>query len=154
MNASFRDKTVLITGGTGTIGSEILQQVLAQQPRVVRIFSRDETKHAQQRVELPSGAPVRHLIGDVRDLERLRCALDGVDVVFHAAALKHVPACEYNPFEAAQTNVLGTQNLIQGCREVGVNRLVYISTSNFVAPIVLTGRTRNLWPNVLLQLDG
>lgn len=149
MTASFRDKTILITGGTGTIGSEVLRQVLEQQPRVVRIFSRDETKHAQQRLELPRSAPVRHLIGDVRDLERLRCALDGVDVVFHAAALKHVPACEYNPFEAAQTNVLGTQNLIQGCREAGVGRFVYISTDKAVRPVNTMGATKLLAENLV-----
>ena len=149
MSTSLRNKTVLITGGTGTIGSEVLKQVLEQGPRVVRIYSRDETKHAQQRVELPAGAPVRHLIGDVRDLERLRCGLDGVDVVFHAAALKHVPACEYNPFEAAQTNVLGTQNLIQACREVGVERLVYVSTDKAVRPVNTMGATKLLAENLV-----
>ena len=85
---------VLVTGGTGTIGSEIVRQILAEGPRVIRIFSRDETKQALLRVQLGDDSVVRFLIGDVRDRDRLRCALEGVDVVFHTAALKHVPACE------------------------------------------------------------
>lgn len=144
-----RDRSVLITGGTGTIGSEVLRQLLSLQPRVVRIYSRDETKQAHLRHELPRGAPVRFLIGDVRDRERLQCALEGVDVVFHAAALKHVPACEYNPSEAVQTNVVGTQNLIHACREAGVERLIAISTDKAVRPINTMGATKLLAENLV-----
>lgn len=146
---SFHQKSILITGGTGTIGSEIVHQILAHGPRVVRIFSRDETKQAQVRLTLPPDAPVRFLVGDVRDENRLRCALEDVDVVFHAAALKHVPACEYNPFEAVQTNVIGTQNLIQACRDAGVERLTCISTDKAVNPTNTMGATKLLAENLV-----
>ncbi|MGE3163630.1 MAG: SDR family NAD(P)-dependent oxidoreductase [Planctomycetota bacterium] len=148
-NPTLRRKTILITGGTGTIGSEIVRQVLAHDPQVVRIFSRDETKQAELRLTLPRDAPVRFLVGDVRDPQRLRCALDGVDVVYHAAALKHVPSCEYNPFEAVQTNVLGTQNVIQAAREAGVRRLTCISTDKAVNPTNTMGATKLLAENLV-----
>ena len=144
-----RDKSVLVTGGTGTIGSEIVRQVLRCDPRVVRVFSRDESKQAHLRVQLPKDAPLRYLIGDVRDQSRLRVALEGIDVVFHAAALKHVSSCEYNPFEAVQTNVVGTQNLIEASRAVGVKRLVAISTDKAVNPVNTMGATKLLAENVL-----
>lgn len=142
-------RVVLVTGGTGTIGTEIVRQVIASRPKVVRIFSRDENKQAQLRMRLGDDAPVRFLIGDIRDRQRLRTALAGVDVVFHAAALKHVPACEYNPFEAVQTNVIGTQNLIETCRETGVGRLIAISTDKAVNPVNTMGATKLLAENVL-----
>ncbi len=143
------DRTVLVTGGTGTIGAEIVTQVLRRRPKVVRILSRDENKQALLRMRLDADAPVRFLLGDIRDRSRLSSALDGVDVVFHAAALKHVPACEYNPFEAVQTNVIGTQNLIEACRETGVERLVAISTDKAVHPVNTMGATKLLAENVL-----
>lgn len=146
---SLRGKNILITGGTGTIGSEIVRQVLTHDPQVVRVFSRDETKQAELRLGLPADVPVRFLVGDVRDAARLRCAFDGVDVVFHAAALKHVPACEYNPFEAVQTNVLGTQNVIQAAREAGVRRLTCISTDKAVNPTNTMGATKLLAENLV-----
>ncbi len=142
-------RNVLVTGGTGTIGSEIVRQVLSYRPRVVRIFSRDETRQADLRLELGDRPELRFLIGDVRDLARLRSALEDVDVVFHAAALKHVPACEYNPFEAVQTNVIGTQNLITACRETGVERLVYVSTDKAVNPTNTMGATKLLAENLI-----
>lgn len=142
-------KNVLITGGTGTIGSEIVRQVLPAQPRVVRVLSRDETKQANLRLNLPREAPVRFLVGDVRDPDRLRCALEGVDVVFHVAALKQVPSCEYNPFEAVQTNVIGTQNLIQACRDAGVGQLTYVSTDKAVNPVNTMGATKLLAENLV-----
>lgn len=143
------DRTVLVTGGTGTIGSEIVRQLLEGGAKIVRVFGRDETKQALMRVRLGEAAPVRYLIGDVRDQDRLATALDGVDVVFHTAALKHVPACEYNPFEAVQTNVLGTQNLITACRNTGVERLVYISTDKAVNPVNTMGATKLLAENLV-----
>ncbi|MEM7261698.1 MAG: polysaccharide biosynthesis protein [Planctomycetota bacterium] len=142
-------RSVLVTGGTGTIGSEIVRQVLAQRPKVLRIFSRDETRQADLRLSFGDPPELRFLIGDVRDLPRLRSALDGIDVVFHAAALKHVPACEYNPFEAVQTNVIGTQNLITACRETGVERLVCVSTDKAVNPVNTMGATKLLAENLV-----
>ncbi|MCI0652487.1 MAG: polysaccharide biosynthesis protein [Planctomycetes bacterium] len=147
--ARFRDRSILVTGGTGSIGSEIVRQLLLERPKVVRIFSRDETRQALLKEEHAPGSPVRYLLGDVRDRDRLRSALDGIDTVFHAAALKHVAACEYNPFEAVQTNVIGTQNLIEMCRETGVRRLVAISTDKAVNPVNTMGATKLLAENVL-----
>lgn len=148
-NDPLQGRSVLVTGGTGSIGSEIVRQALASAPRVVRIFSRDESKQEHLRSQLPEDSPVRFLIGDVRDRDRLRCALEGIDVVFHAAALKHVPACEYNPFEAVQTNVLGTQNLIQASRDTAVSRLVTISTDKAVNPMNTMGATKLLAENLV-----
>src|SRR6185295_632562 len=127
----YRGRRILVTGGTGSIGSEIARQLLACDPRVLRILSRDETKQFYLEEELCRGGPrgnLRFLIGDVRDPSRLRRAMEGIEIVFHAAAMKHVPACEYNPFEAVQTNVLGTQNVITAARDAGVARVVMVST--------------------------
>lgn len=149
-NASpFRGKRILVTGGTGTIGSEVVRQLLTGDPEVVRVLSRDETKQAQLRVELGDDSRVRFLIGDIRDLDRVRCALEGVQVVFHAAALKHVPACEYNPFEAVQTNIVGTQNLIQASRDNHVERLVFVSTDKAVNPVNTMGATKLVAENLV-----
>ncbi|MCA8961126.1 MAG: polysaccharide biosynthesis protein [Planctomycetes bacterium] len=142
-------RSVLVTGGTGTIGSEIVRQVLGHQPRVLRVFSRDETRQVELREELGDRPCLRFLIGDIRDRARLDTALEGIEVVFHAAALKHVPACEYNPFEAVQTNVVGTQNLLQACRETGVERFVYISTDKAVNPTNTMGATKLLAENLV-----
>ncbi|MFN0059226.1 MAG: polysaccharide biosynthesis protein [Planctomycetota bacterium] len=147
--SQFKDSAILVTGGTGTIGSEIVRQLLAFEPGVVRILSRDETKQAELRVALGPHPNLRYLIGDIRDADRLRCALEDIDLVFHAAALKHVPACEYNPFEAVQTNVVGTQNLIQACRSTGVKRLVLISTDKAVNPQNTMGATKLLAENLV-----
>ena len=148
-NLDLAGRAVLVTGATGTIGAEIVRQVLRRNPRVVRIFSRSENRQAHLRLDLPDDAPVRYLIGDIRDPQRLRHALEGIDVVFHTAALKHVPACEYNPFEAVQTNVIGTQNLVEGCLDAGVQRLIAISTDKAVNPVNTMGATKLLAENVL-----
>ncbi|MFQ5654259.1 MAG: polysaccharide biosynthesis protein [Planctomycetota bacterium] len=149
LDSPFTEQSILVTGGTGTIGSEIVRQLLARRPRVLRIFSRDETKQALLRLELGDTSRIRFLLGDVRDRRRLHCALEGIDTVFHAAALKHVPACEYNPFEAVQTNVVGTENLIHACRETGVKSLVYVSTDKAVNPANTMGATKLLAENLV-----
>ena len=140
----FRGKRILVTGGTGSIGSEIVRQLLTSEPEVVRIFSRDETRQYCLAEELQYPPNVRFLIGDVRDRVRLERALENVDITFHAAALKHVPSCEYNPFEAVQTNVLGTQNVIQACLDCHVSRLIVISTDKAVNPVNTMGATKLL----------
>jgi len=144
MKAFYRGRRVLVTGGTGSIGSEVVRQVLAFEPAALRIFSRDETRQAEFRQALGDPENVRYLIGDVRDAVRLKRALSGIDFVFHAAALKHVPACEYNPFEAVQTNVVGTQNLIQAALDAGVERVIAISTDKAVDPVNTMGATKLL----------
>lgn len=140
----FRESSFLVTGGTGSIGSEIVRQLLDLGAVVVRIFSRDETKQYHLQEELGSRSNLRYLIGDVRDGSRLRRAMQGIDYVFHAAALKHVPSCEYNPFEAVQTNVYGTQQVLQAALEAGVKRVVTISTDKAVSPVSTMGATKLL----------
>jgi len=139
-----KGKKVLVTGGTGSIGSEIVRQVLAQSPEVVRIFSRDETKQYYLESVLGRRPDLRYLIGDVREKDRLTRALKDIDVVFHAAALKQVPSCEYNPFEAVKTNVLGTQNVIEAALEAGVSRVIAVSTDKAINPTSTMGATKLL----------
>lgn len=140
------DKSVLITGGTGSFGNEFVKTILARYPRVRRlvIFSRDELKQYEmsQRLSPAKYPALRYFLGDVRDARRLRRALEGVDIVIHAAALKQVPAAEYNPFEFIQTNVMGAQNLVEACLETAVKRVVALSTDKAAAPINLYGATK------------
>ena len=127
MKQAFKNKTVLVTGGTGSIGSEIVRQVLALGPKQVRVFSRDESKQFALQHEIPDQR-LRFFIGDVRDKERLLLAMQGSDIVYHAAAMKHVPACEYNPFEAVKTNIVGTHVLLEASLKAGVKRFHHVST--------------------------
>jgi UDP-N-acetylglucosamine 4,6-dehydratase/5-epimerase len=140
---TFRGKDILVTGGCGSIGSEIVKQLLRYQPKRVRVFDNNESGlfYLQEKLQSPK---IRVLVGDIRDKERLRLAVRGADIVFHAAALKHVPLCEYNPFEAVNTNVLGTQNLVEVTRDNQVKRLISISTDKAVNPINTMGATKLL----------
>jgi len=146
MPSFFRDKTILVTGATGSIGSEIVRQLLALEPKAVRLFSRDE--HKQYLLERELGGRksdnVRYFLGDVRDHPRLLRALEGVDYVFHCAAYKHVPFCEYNSFEAVKTNVIGTQNVIEASITQGVSRVLLISTDKAASPSNVMGATKLL----------
>lgn len=149
MNASFfseliKDKIILVTGGTGSIGSEIVRQILPYQPKVVRILSRDEAKQFNLQYELRKFENIRYLVGDIRDKERLYWAMEGVDIVFHAAALKQVPSCEYNPFETVKTNVLGTQNVIEVALDERVKRVIAISTDKAALPTNTMGASKLL----------
>lgn len=140
------NKSILITGGTGSFGKAFVRTVLARYPDVKRlvIFSRDELKQFEMAQELSEAKypALRYFIGDVRDEKRLRRALEGIDIVVHAAALKQVPAAEYNPFECIKTNVLGAQNLIEACMDSKVERLVALSTDKAAAPVNLYGATK------------
>lgn len=142
MNGYFKDKKVLIVGGTGTIGSSLLQTILKDAPEVVRIFSRDEHKQYDMQQQYRTVTNIRYLIGDVRDIERLRRAMQDIDFVFHVAAMKHVPSCEYNPFEAVQTNILGTQNVIQAAIDSKVAKVVFTSTDKAIAPTNTYGASK------------
>lgn len=145
------NRTVLVTGGTGSIGREIVSQVLRYKPRVVRVLSRNEYNQYAMRRELGDRGDLRYLIGDVRDRDRLMRACEGVDVVFHASALKHVAICEYNPFEAVKTNVLGTQNLVEAALNYNMELLVGISTDKAVSPTNTMGATKLLAERMILS---
>jgi UDP-N-acetylglucosamine 4,6-dehydratase/5-epimerase len=140
------DSSILITGGTGSFGKAFVKTVLARFPNIKRlvIFSRDELKQFDMSQEFDSShhKGIRYFLGDVRDQSRLRQALEGIDTVVHAAALKQVPAAEYNPFEFIKTNVIGAENLIQACLDRGVKRVVALSTDKAAAPINLYGATK------------
>lgn len=151
MENIFKGKRVLVTGGTGSIGSEIVRRLLKHEPKVVRIFSRDETKQFELQQELGDREDLRFLIGDVRDRDRLTKAFEEIDIVFHAAAMKHVPACEYNPFEAVKTNVEGTQNIIDAALENKVEKVVAISTDKAVNPINTMGATKFLSEQLMIN---
>jgi len=140
----FRGKNILVTGGSGSIGSEIVRKVLQSEPEVVRVLSNDENALFNLEQELQKYSNLRFLVGDVRDKERLRRAVENTDFVFHAAALKHVPLCEYNPFDAVKTNVLGTQNVIEAAMEEEVEKLITISTDKAVSPVNVMGATKLL----------
>ena len=153
MENIFKDKKILVTGGTGSIGSEIVRRVLQYEPEVVRILSRDESKQFDLEQELGTRGNVRFLIGDVRDKDRLNRAFEDVDIVFHAAAMKHVPACEYNPFEAVKTNVVGTQNVIDAALDNGVEKVIAISTDKAASPINTMGATKLLAEKLIIDAN-
>jgi UDP-N-acetylglucosamine 4,6-dehydratase len=139
----FRDKSVLVTGGTGSFGRAFVQTLLAEGgPRRVVLFSRDELKQYEFAQHLGDEPRIRFFIGDVRDQPRLLRAFDGVDIVIHAAALKQVPAAEYNPFEAIKTNIYGAQNVIDAALDRGIERVVALSTDKASSPINLYGATK------------
>jgi UDP-N-acetylglucosamine 4,6-dehydratase/5-epimerase len=141
---SFHGQRILVTGGSGTIGARLVDQLIEQDPAVVRIFGRDETKQFYQRQRLQDRANVRFLVGDVRDRDRLVRAMDGIDTVFHCAALKHVESGEYNPFEATQTNVVGTQNVIDACLAAGVGTMILTSSDKAANPTSVMGASKLL----------
>jgi UDP-N-acetylglucosamine 4,6-dehydratase len=139
----FKDKNILITGGTGSIGSEIVRSLLKYEPKSIRVFSNSENEiwETKQRFKKDE-KKIRLLLGDVRNFERVKKAMDGVDLVFHAAAIKHVPISEYNPIEAVEVNVLGLQNVIEAAIQHGVKRLINISTDKAVNPSTVMGATK------------
>ena len=139
------DATVLITGGTGSFGKKFVEMVLASyRPHKLIVFSRDELKQHEMRHRFPDVVDdrMRFFLGDVRDSERLHRAFHGVDIVVHAAALKQIPASEYNPFEAVKTNVLGAQNVITAALDCGVEKVIALSTDKAANPINLYGATK------------
>src|SRR6266705_1783363 len=139
---NWREASVLVTGGTGSFGNKLVEVMLARhRPRRLVIVSRDELKQSEMMARF-NDPSLRFFIGDVRDRERLVRAMHGVDIVFHAAALKQIPACEYNPFEAIHTNVLGAKNVIDAAIDQGVKRVIGISTDKAVNPLNLYGATK------------
>ena len=139
----WKDQTVLITGGTGSFGKKFTKILLEEkQPKKIIIFSRDELKQHEMQTTGLNQPNLRYFIGDVRDRERLVRAMHGVDIVVHAAALKQVPTCEYNPMEAIKTNIMGTANVVEAALDAGVNKVMTISTDKAVNPVNLYGATK------------
>src|SRR3990172_7767526 len=135
-------KVILVTGGTGSFGRKFAEMALQEHnPRAIRIYSRGELLQWEMQRSMPDDR-LRFLIGDVRDRNRVYRAMDGVDIVVHAAALKQVPACEYNPFEAVKTNILGAQNLVNAAIDHEVGRVVALSSDKAVNPINIYGATK------------
>ncbi len=140
---NWNDKVVLVTGGTGSFGKKFIEIMLKEyHPAKIIIFSRDELKQHEMRINGFDDPSLRYFLGDIRDLERLKRAFKDVDIVVHAAALKQVPACEYNPFEAIKTNILGSQNVIDAALDCGVKKVLAISTDKAVNPVNLYGVTK------------
>jgi UDP-N-acetylglucosamine 4,6-dehydratase len=133
-----------VTGGSGTVGAHLVRKLLAANAAVVRIFGRDETKQFYQRQQLGGRPDVRFLVGDIRDRDRLVRATEDVDIVFHCAALKHVESGEYNPFEVTQTNVVGTQNVIDACLAAGVDTMILTSSDKAANPTSVMGASKLL----------
>ncbi|MED3875757.1 UDP-N-acetylglucosamine 4,6-dehydratase (inverting) [Lysinibacillus capsici] len=136
-----KNKTVLVTGGTGSFGKKFIHKALTMGVKKIIVFSRDELKQYEMKQEFNDNR-LRFFIGDVRDQERLHRAFDGVDIVIHAAAMKHVDACEYNPFEAVKTNIQGAQNIIEAAIDCGVEKVIALSTDKACAPVNLYGATK------------
>ncbi|MBZ5647603.1 MAG: UDP-N-acetylglucosamine 4,6-dehydratase (inverting) [Acidobacteriia bacterium] len=151
------NKVILITGGTGSFGKKFLHIALKEhRPKKLIVFSRDELKQHDMQREFPGGpgSPMRYFLGDVRDRERLNRAFHEVDVVVHAAALKQVPACEYNPFEAVQTNIVGAKNVIDAALDQGVKKVLAVSTDKAVNPVNLYGATKLCAEKMFVQANA
>ncbi|NJD03358.1 MAG: polysaccharide biosynthesis protein [Ruminiclostridium sp.] len=150
---NFSNKNILVIGGTGTIGQTLVKKLLALNPRVIRIYSRDEYKQFVMQSNYCEEKRLRFLLGDVRDKERLDRAMNGVDVVFDLAALKHVPAAEYNPFEAVKTNVIGTQNVIECAMDNNIEKVIYTSSDKAVSPTNTMGATKLLAERMIVSAN-
>jgi UDP-N-acetylglucosamine 4,6-dehydratase/5-epimerase len=154
---NWNDKTVLVTGGTGSFGRKFVEILLREYaPKKLIVFSRDELKQHEMRLQFPDGvqSPMRYFIGDVRDRNRLERAFHGVDIVVHAAALKQVPACEYNPIEAIATNVNGGTNVIEAALDQGVKKVLALSTDKAVNPANLYGATKLCAEKLFVQANA
>lgn len=149
----FKNKRILVTGGTGSIGSEIVRQLIPFHPRAIRVFARGEHGHHKFRQELgfEQKHPARFIVGDIRDKNRLRLAMEDIDIVFHAAAMKHVDICDNDPFEAVATNILGTQNVIDVAREFNVDKVIAVSTDKAVNPEGVLGVSKLMAEKLILN---
>ncbi|MBQ4145988.1 MAG: polysaccharide biosynthesis protein, partial [Clostridia bacterium] len=151
----FKNKTLLITGGTGSFGNAVLNRFLNTDIGEIRIFSRDEKKQDDMRHEYQAKMPevahkIKFYIGDVRDLQSVKNAMHGVDYIFHAAALKQVPSCEFFPIEAVKTNVIGTENVLTAAIEEGVKKVICLSTDKAAYPVNAMGTSKALMEKVAI----
>lgn len=149
----FDDKKILITGGTGSLGQALTQRLLQKNVRTIRILSRNESKQIEMESKFDDDR-LRFFLGDIRDKERLVRATEDIDYVFHAAALKHVPKIEYNPFEAIKTNVIGSQNVIDACLESNVKKVICIGTDKAVSPLNTYGATKLLMEKLFVTANN
>jgi len=148
-------QVILVTGGTGSFGKKFIDVMLKEyHPTKLIVFSRDELKQHEMRVAGYDDPSLRYFIGDIRDQPRLHRALEGVDIVIHAAALKQVPACEYNPMEAIKTNILGSSNVVEAALDTGVKRVMALSTDKAVNPVNLYGATKLAAEKLLIQSNA
>ena len=146
----FENKTLLITGGTGSFGHALLDRFLSTDIREIRIFSRDEKKQDDMRTEYHNNEKIKFYIGDVRDINSVKNAMHGVDYIFHAAALKQVPSCEFFPIEAVKTNVIGTGNVLSAAIEYGVKKIICLSTDKAAYPINAMGTSKAMMEKVVV----
>lgn len=149
----YRGKSILVTGGVGSIGKELVKNILKMDVKSLRVLDNNETGLFDLGHELKSDK-IRLLVGDIRDKERLKRAMEGVDIVFHAAALKHVPLCEYNPFDAVKTNILGTQNVLNVALDEEVEKVIVISTDKAANPVNVMGATKLLAERLTLSANS
>ncbi|MCA6606841.1 SDR family NAD(P)-dependent oxidoreductase [Bacillus safensis subsp. safensis] len=149
----FRDKTILVTGGTGSIGRQIVNKLTSCSPKKIIVFSKDDSKQYMMKNEYADHPEVVFALGDVRDASRVRQLVKGVDIIFHAAALKQVPTCEDNPFEAVQTNIIGGQHVIEAALEHEVSHVVNISTDKAVSPTNAMGATKLISEKLFFQAN-
>jgi len=152
-NNVLEGKKILITGGTGSLGTALTRRLLESNVETVRIFSRNESKQIDMETKF-NDERLRFLLGDVRDVERLTRATEDIDIVFHAAALKHVPKIEYNPFESIKTNVIGSQNVINACLHENVEKVVAIGTDKAVSPLNTYGATKLLMEKLFVTANN
>jgi len=152
---NWKNKSILITGGTGSFGRKFVEVMLeTYQPTRLIVYSRDELKQHEMRMSGLTHPNLRYFIGDVRDLPRLKRAFNGVDIVVHAAALKQVPACEYNPMEAIKTNILGSSNVVDAALDAGVKKVLALSTDKAVNPVNLYGATKLAAEKLMIQSNA
>jgi len=150
---SFQNKIIMVTGGTGSFGHTIVKKLLDKNPKEIRIFSRDEKKQDDMRYEFEGNKKLRFVIGDVRDKDSLRRAMRNVDIIYHAAALKQVPHCEENVFQAVLTNVVGAQNVVDVALEYNVYKVIAISTDKAVEPVNVMGMTKAIQERIMISAN-
>jgi UDP-N-acetylglucosamine 4,6-dehydratase/5-epimerase len=149
----FQDKVILVTGGTGSFGHYIVDRLLAYPVKEIRILSRDEKKQYDMKIRYQNNPILKFFIGDIRDRQRIDEVMEGVNIVYQAAALKHVPICEYSPYEAVKTNVVGVENIVQSALRFGVEKVICVSTDKAVKPVNVMGMTKALQERLMLSAN-
>ena len=144
LSAEFKNKKILVTGGTGSVGTGIVKQLIKYNPSIIRILSNDENSIFEMKRQFPNIRNLTFMIGDVRDIDRVKLAIRNIDIVFHAAAMKHIDICEQNPFDAVKTNVIGTSNVIEAALLEDVAKFIFISTDKAARPSSTLGASKLL----------